>query len=84
MQEEMCYNARSAAVAQLVEQLIRNEQVTGSTPASGSISCYNRLSGRFFLFCSVGLFTGDIEVDVVDFWIVLVDEKVGFLVGVLY
>ena len=28
---------RGAAVAQLVEQLIRNEQVTGSIPAIGSI-----------------------------------------------
>ena len=29
--------ARGADVAQLVEQLIRNEQVTGSSPAIGSI-----------------------------------------------
>ena len=29
---------KSADVAQLVEQLIRNEQVTGSIPAIGSIS----------------------------------------------
>ena len=33
----MCYNLASAVVAQLVEQLIRNEQVTGSIPANGSI-----------------------------------------------
>ena len=36
-----------AVVAQLVEQLIRNEQVTGSNPANGSIFynlCYNKLS----------------------------------------
>lgn len=32
----MWYNRGSADVAQLVEQLIRNEQVTGSTPAIGS------------------------------------------------
>ena len=30
-------NAKDADVAQLVEQLIRNEQVTGSNPAIGSI-----------------------------------------------
>ena len=30
-------NAKDADVAQLVEQLIRNEQVTGSIPAIGSI-----------------------------------------------
>ena len=30
-------NAKDADVAQLVEQLIRNEQVTGSSPAIGSI-----------------------------------------------
>ena len=29
----------NADVAQLVEQLIRNEQVTGSIPAIGSICC---------------------------------------------
>ena len=37
------YN-KDAVVAQLVEQLIRNEQVTGSNPANGSIFynlCYN-------------------------------------------
>lgn len=28
-----------AVVAQLVEQLIRNEQVAGSTPVNGSIFC---------------------------------------------
>jgi hypothetical protein len=28
--------ARSAVVAQLVEQLIRNQQVTGSSPVNGS------------------------------------------------
>ena len=33
----MCYNGIGADVAQLVEQLIRNEQVTGSIPAIGSI-----------------------------------------------
>ena len=33
------YNGVVAIVAQLVEQLIRNEQVTGSIPANGSIFC---------------------------------------------
>ena len=33
----MWYNSTIADVAQLVEQLIRNEQVTGSSPAIGSI-----------------------------------------------
>ena len=36
----------SAVVAQSVEQLIRNEQVTGSNPANGSIFyiiCYNNI-----------------------------------------
>ena len=36
--------SEDADVAQLVEQLIRNEQVTGSSPAIGSIFvyvCYN-------------------------------------------
>ena len=35
-----------AVVAQSVEQLIRNEQVTGSNPANGSIFyiiCYNNI-----------------------------------------
>ena len=38
---KMCYNEKDADVAQLVEQLIRNEQVTGSIPAIGSIFYYN-------------------------------------------
>jgi hypothetical protein len=43
---------KSAAVAQLVEQLIRNQQVTGSSPVSGSESplpfvCHSER--RFFL-----------------------------------
>lgn len=33
----MCYNEDVAVVAQLVEQLIRNEQVAGSKPVNGSI-----------------------------------------------
>ena len=33
----MWYNDDSAVVAQLVEQLIRNEQVAGSIPVNGSI-----------------------------------------------
>ena len=39
-----------ATVAQLVEQLIRNQQVAGSNPASSSKKT-NRLSGRF-VFCN--------------------------------
>ena len=34
---QLCYNCRGdAVVAQLAEQLIRNEQVAGSTPVNGS------------------------------------------------
>ena len=33
--------ARKAVVAQLVEQLIRNQQVTGSSPVNGSIQFNN-------------------------------------------
>ena len=37
-QKKIWYNTTiDAVVAQLVEQLIRNEQVTGSNPANGSI-----------------------------------------------
>ncbi len=43
----MWYNEGVAIVAQLVEQLIRNEQVTGSIPANGSIFC------ELMIFCSV-------------------------------
>ncbi len=39
----------SAAVAQLVEQLIRNEQVTGSIPASGSIWGLGSSEDPFFV-----------------------------------
>lgn len=35
----MWYNGVVAVVAQLAEQLIRNEQVAGSTPVNGSIFC---------------------------------------------
>ena len=36
----LCYNvATDAVVAQLAEQLIRNEQVAGSIPVNGSIFC---------------------------------------------
>ena len=43
--------ARGADVAQLVEQLIRNEQVTGSIPANGSIFRADGLiTVRFLLF----------------------------------
>ena len=34
------YNGVVAVVAQLVEQLIRNEQVAGSSPVNGSIFCF--------------------------------------------
>ena len=34
----MCYTGSVAVVAQLVEQLIRNEQVAGSKPVNGSIA----------------------------------------------
>ena len=37
------YSLTYADVAQLVEQLIRNEQVTGSIPAIGSIFILKRL-----------------------------------------
>ena len=43
---------QGAAVAQLVEQLIRNEQVTGSTPASGSIVMLEFASLAIFCFRS--------------------------------
>ena len=33
----LCYNQFIATVAQLAEQLIRNEQVAGSIPVGGSI-----------------------------------------------
>ena len=36
-----------ASLAQLVEQLIRNEQVVGSSPIGGSISWQNRLNNKF-------------------------------------
>lgn len=40
-----------AVVAQLAEQLIRNEQVAGSIPVNGSISSLNsfRQEGYFFI-----------------------------------
>ena len=47
-----------AIVAQLVEQLIRNEQVTGSIPANGSIFySADCLTVRFFVvvLCRVSL-----------------------------
>jgi hypothetical protein len=45
--------ARKAVVAQLVEQLIRNQQVTGSSPVNGSkefskLRREERFSGRSF------------------------------------
>ena len=49
----MCYNVTSADVAQLVEQLIRNEQVTGSIPAIGSKFGLKAAYAAFFLPRSV-------------------------------
>ena len=47
--------ARGADVAQLVEQLIRNEQVTGSIPAIGSIRNIRAFRrGYFLLSCVAG------------------------------
>ena len=47
--------ARGADVAQLVEQLIRNEQVTGSNPAIGSIGNIRAFRcGYFLLSCVAG------------------------------
>ena len=40
----------SATVAQLVEQLIRNQQVAGSSPASSSQEDIGTFSGVFFCF----------------------------------
>ncbi len=55
----MWYNGVVAIVAQLVEQLIRNEQVTGSIPANGSIFC-----SLILVVCSAGemirLFFGEV------------------------
>ena len=45
----MWYNQIGADVAQLVEQLIRNEQVTGSIPAIGSKSLLESPVWAFFL-----------------------------------
>lgn len=42
---KLCYNTDIAVVAQLAEQLIRNEQVAGSIPVNGSI-CKNRRNNR--------------------------------------
>ena len=51
----MLYTFIIAVVAQLVEQLIRNEQVAGSTPVNGSIQKNNiRCKADVFvskLFC---------------------------------
>jgi hypothetical protein len=33
------YNAENARVAQLAEQLIRNQQVVGSIPTAGLLKC---------------------------------------------
>ena len=45
---KLCYNTDIAVVAQLAEQLIRNEQVAGSIPVNGSI--LDRNPARDFLF----------------------------------
>ena len=46
--------ARGADVAQLVEQLIRNEQVTGSIPAIGSIKVARPLGLVIFMDLMTG------------------------------
>ena len=48
-------NNRGAVVAQLVEQLIRNEQVAGSTPVNGSIFCVMCDTGFSLLISLLGL-----------------------------
>ena len=48
-------NNRGAVVAQLVEQLIRNEQVAGSTPVNGSIFCVICDTGFSSLISLLGL-----------------------------
>ena len=47
---QLWLSQRNAGVAQLVEQLIRNEKVEGSTPFSGTIDIKALLSGRAMLF----------------------------------
>ncbi len=42
------FAVRKANVAQLVEQLIRNEQVTGSSPVIGSKAPRHSVEGAFF------------------------------------
>ena len=50
----MWYNgATDAVVAQLAEQLIRNEQVAGSIPVNGSIFC------GLFYFCAAPFNDGE-------------------------
>ena len=46
---QLLLSQRNAGVAQLVEQLIRNEKVEGSTPFSGTIDLKALLSGRGFV-----------------------------------
>ena len=48
----------SATVAQLVEQLIRNQQVAGSSPASSSRNSLKTTVFREFLFAKVPNFRG--------------------------
>lgn len=58
----MCYTGSVAVVAQLVEQLIRNEQVAGSKPVNGSTTRVKNLSssqkapprGCFWLAAGLG------------------------------
>ena len=58
---KMLYNnSTDAVVAQLAEQLIRNEQVAGSIPVNGSIRKKNsKLSLR--VFCISAIFDCDFE-----------------------
>ena len=44
VQAKLWYNKSVATVAQLVEQLIRNEQVAGSTPVGGSIFLWRKFN----------------------------------------
>ena len=46
-----CASDRHAGLAQLVEQLIRNEQVTGSSPATSSIGKSRPPEFRGFFLC---------------------------------
>ena len=47
------YNALGAGMAQLVEQLIRNQQVAGSSPATSSKKILVLRDKDFFIFFSL-------------------------------